>query len=86
MWDEISLKDLILISGGLTESAFLKRGYIFRRYKNSKEEIIPVYIDTTDNLAALDSIILRRNDRVEIFSKGNYKKLKSGDNTFCYCF
>ncbi len=74
LWEQISLKDLILISGGLREDAFLKRAYIFRSFDNKKsEEIIPVHLDTTNNLQVLDSIILKRNDKVEIFTRGNYK-------------
>ncbi|MEZ5002303.1 MAG: SLBB domain-containing protein [Chitinophagales bacterium] len=73
LWKEITLKDLILIAGGLRENAFLKRAYVFRKKSDLSEEIIPVYLDTTNNLAALDSIPLRRNDRIEIFSIDNYK-------------
>lgn len=73
LWEEITFKDLILIAGGLRESAFLKRAYIFRENGDQSEEIIPVFLDTTNNLAALDEIPLRRNDRIEIFTLDNYK-------------
>ncbi|MEZ5009181.1 MAG: SLBB domain-containing protein [Chitinophagales bacterium] len=73
LWKEITLKDMILISGGLRESAYLKRAYIFRKYDDLSEEIIPVFLDTTNNLAALDEIPLRKNDKIEIFTVDNYK-------------
>lgn len=73
LWKEISLKDLILISGGLNENAYLNRAFVFRQYDNLKQDIIPVFLDTSNYMAALDSVILRRNDEVRIFSNQNYK-------------
>jgi protein involved in polysaccharide export with SLBB domain len=72
LWRELSLKDLILLSGGLMENAYLPRAYIFREYDNLEEEIIPVFLDTANNMLALDQVILRRNDRIRIFSSTDY--------------
>jgi len=72
LWRDLSLKDIILISGGLTESAYLSRAYIYRVYDNLDEEIIAVDLDTSNNMHSLDAIKLFRNDKIEIFSKNNY--------------
>jgi len=72
LWRELTLKDLILISGGLTEAAYLPRAYIYRRYDNLDEEIIAVELDTENDMNALDAIKLMRDDQIEIFSKSNY--------------
>lgn len=73
LWRDLSLKDFIIISGGLLESAYLPRAYIYRTWDDLREEIIAVELDTTDNMAALDEVRLRKNDVVEIFAMKNYE-------------
>ena len=72
LWQELSLKDLILLAGGLIETSYLQRAYVYRKYDNLDEEIIPIPLDTSNNLAALDEFILQRNDIIKIFSTANY--------------
>lgn len=72
LWRDLSLKDVILIAGGLTEAAYLQRAYIYRKYDNLDEEIIPVELDTANGMLALEQLKLQRNDEIEIFSKNSY--------------
>jgi protein involved in polysaccharide export with SLBB domain len=72
MWKEFSLKDLILISGGLIENVYIDRAFIFRKYNDLSEDIISVKVDTSNNMAALDTVFLQRNDEVRIFSNLDY--------------
>lgn len=69
LWRELSVKDLILISGGLTENVFLERAYLFRQLDNLDTEVIPFKVDTSNNMAALDNIKLKRNDKIQFFNK-----------------
>lgn len=72
LWKELSVKDLILLSGGLTENAFLERGYLFRVLDNLETEVIPFRVDTTNNMAALDNIKLQRKDNIQLFDKTTF--------------
>jgi polysaccharide biosynthesis/export protein len=65
----MSLRDLIMMSGGLNESALLEQAVIYRTLPTLEEEAIYVQLDTANNLAALDNIFLEPKDKVRIFAK-----------------
>lgn len=65
----MSLRDLIMMSGGLSETALLDQAVIYRTLPSLEEEAIYVSLDTTNSMAALDVIFLESKDKVRIFSK-----------------
>ncbi len=72
LWRELSLRDLILLAGGLNESVYLDRAYIFREKDELNRRIIPIPLDPSNNFANLDTVYLERRDIVKIFSKTEF--------------
>jgi len=69
----MSLRDIIIMSGGLKEDAILEKAVIYRTLPNLEEEAIYVSLDTTNHLASLDSIFLQQKDNVRIFEKTSHQ-------------
>ncbi len=71
---ELTLNELLKKASGLKEEAFLDRGIIYRMLDDVKQEIIPFSVK--EILSNKATIILKRADKVQIYSKyslkGNY--------------
>ncbi|QQR98114.1 MAG: SLBB domain-containing protein [Sphingobacteriales bacterium] len=61
---QMTLRDAIMMSGGLTDFAFLDKIIIYRVNENLADKLISFKIDTTDNYAKLDSFKLQKRDRI----------------------
>ncbi|MCF6182110.1 SLBB domain-containing protein [Lutibacter sp.] len=70
----LTLNELLKKAAGLKEEASLDRGIIYRMLDDVKQEIIPFSVE--DILNNKTTIVLQREDRVQIYSKyslkGNY--------------
>lgn len=71
--DNMSLKDLIVLSEGLEKFAYLERAYISRKDpKDNSYKYIAITLDTTDNYKNLDKIKLNTGDEVFIMSNFDF--------------
>ncbi len=61
---QMTLRDAIMMSGGLTDFAFLDKIIIYRVNENLADKQISFKIDTTDNYAKLESFKLQKRDRI----------------------
>lgn len=61
---EMTLRDAIMMSGGLTDFAFLDKIIIYRVNENLADQVISFKIDTTNNYAALDDFKLQKRDKI----------------------
>ena len=67
--DGMTLKDLILRSGGFLETSYLSRGFVLRYRDDMSSEYIPVKFDTGSTMKSLDTFLLKKGDRIRVFSK-----------------
>lgn len=67
-WDGVTVRDLLLMAGGMKERAFLDKVFIYRTTENFKKEIITIQADTTDNYKNLEQYKLQEEDNVMVFS------------------
>ena len=58
MWKDLSLRDVILMAGGLKESAFLQKGYIYRTKPDLTKEILNFKVEKENDYLTLDEIKL----------------------------
>lgn len=72
MWKDLSLRDVILMAGGITESAFLSKGYIYRTKPDLSKELVNFKLDKEDNFIALEDIKLNNKDQVVILSNAQF--------------
>ncbi|MEZ4878793.1 MAG: SLBB domain-containing protein [Chitinophagales bacterium] len=63
---EMTLRDAIMMSGGLTDFAFLDKIIIYRVNEDLADQVISFKIDTTNNYAALDEFKLQKRDKIII--------------------
>jgi protein involved in polysaccharide export with SLBB domain len=61
---QMTLRDAIMMSGGLTDFAYLDKIIIYRVNENLADNLISFKIDTTDNYAKLDSFKLQKRDKI----------------------
>lgn len=61
---QMTLRDAIMMSGGLTDFAFLDKIIIYRVNENLADQLISFKIDTSNNYAKLDSFKLQKRDRI----------------------
>lgn len=61
---KMTLRDAIMMSGGLTDFAYLDKIIIYRTNENLADELISFKIDTTNNYANLDTFLLQKRDRI----------------------
>lgn len=66
--DSITLKDLILMGGGLNEDAFLSRALLTRFNNDKSKERITISLDSILN-NLLPDIVLKRKDDINIYSQ-----------------
>ncbi len=71
--EDMNLKKLIQLGGGLKESAFLNKAYIIGEREDSTSVYRNVRLDTANNFAALENIRLNPRDKVRILSKSYFK-------------
>lgn len=65
----LTLKDAILICGGLQPFAYTKRAYISRKDKTDNSTYyFTVELDTSNSMISLDSVLLQPNDKITILS------------------
>jgi protein involved in polysaccharide export with SLBB domain len=62
----MSLRDAIIMSNGLKEEALLDKIIIYRVNDDLTEKLISFRIDTTDNMAALDTFKLKKRDKIYV--------------------
>jgi len=62
----MSLRDAIIMSGGLKEEALLDKIIIYRINDDLTEKLISFKIDTTDNYQALDTFKLNKRDKIYV--------------------
>lgn len=62
MWKDLSLRDVILMAGGLKESAFLQKGYIYRTKPDLTKEILNFKVEKENDFLTLDEIKLSNNN------------------------
>lgn len=62
----MSLRDAIIMSNGLKEEALLDEIIIYRVNDDLTEQLISFRIDTSNNLAALDTFKLKKRDRIVV--------------------
>jgi protein involved in polysaccharide export with SLBB domain len=62
----LSLRDAIIMSNGLKEEALLDKIIIYRVNDDLTEKLISFRIDTTDNMAALDTFKLKKRDKIYV--------------------
>jgi protein involved in polysaccharide export with SLBB domain len=71
----LTLLDLIEKAAGIKEDAFLKRGIIYRSIDDINQEILPFSLE--EILGKSTSIEMKREDKVQIFSKYNLEENKT---------
>jgi protein involved in polysaccharide export with SLBB domain len=71
----LTLFDLLEKASGVKEDAFLKRGIIYRSIDGVKQEIVPFSVKEILNQSI--TIELKREDKVQIFSKSNLEEKKT---------
>lgn len=62
----MSLRDAIIMSNGLKEEALLDKIIIYRVNDDLTEKLISFRIDTTNNMAALDTFKLKKRDKIYV--------------------
>ncbi|MDB5227662.1 MAG: hypothetical protein JWN78_1855 [Bacteroidota bacterium] len=62
----MSLRDAIIMSNGLKEEALLDKIIIYRVNDDLTERLISFRIDTTDNMANLDTFKLKKRDKIYV--------------------
>lgn len=67
-WKGITLKDLVLLGGGFKQRALLGKAFINRTTTDYRRELITIILDTSNNYAKLDEILLEEEDNVLIFN------------------
>ncbi len=77
MWKDLSLRDVILMAGGLKESAFLQKGYIYRTKPDLTKEILNFKVEKENDFLTLDEIKLSNNDQVVILSNTQFAEFYS---------
>jgi protein involved in polysaccharide export with SLBB domain len=71
----LTLFDLLEKASGVKEDAFLKRGIIYRSIDGVKQEIVPFSVKEILNQSI--TIELKREDKIQIFSKSNLEEKKT---------
>ena len=71
----LTLFDLIEKAAGIKEDAFLERGIIYRSIDDVKQEIVPFSVQEIIDKSI--TIELKREDKVQIFSKSNLEEKKT---------
>ena len=71
----LTLFDLLEKASGVKEDAFLKRGIIYRSIDGVKQEIVPFSVQEILNQSI--TIELKREDKVQVFSKSNLEEKKT---------
>lgn len=72
LWKDLSLRDLLLLCGGVNESAYLNKGFIYRLKPDQSKEVISFSLDPDNNFGNLADIKLQRKDHVVIFSNAQF--------------
>ncbi|MCO5247642.1 MAG: SLBB domain-containing protein [Chitinophagales bacterium] len=67
-WENMNLKDLILLAQGFKERVFLDKIIITRTDENFQRKIITLPIDTSNNMSKLEDFKLQETDNVLVFS------------------
>jgi protein involved in polysaccharide export with SLBB domain len=70
--DGLTLLELIKKADGVKEDVFLDRGLIYRTIDDVDEEIVPFSIENI--LKGTESVVLKREDRIQIFNKYSLKE------------
>jgi protein involved in polysaccharide export with SLBB domain len=71
--DNMTLKDLIILSEGLEKYAYLERAYISRKDpKDNSYRYIAISLDTSNNYGNLDTIKMQPRDEVQILSNFDF--------------
>jgi protein involved in polysaccharide export with SLBB domain len=60
----MTLRDAVMMSGGLTDFAYLDKIIIYRINENLADNVISFKIDTANNYARLDSFKLEKRDKI----------------------
>lgn len=73
--EDMSLRDLIFIAGGLKPESYLERAVLIRTNEQTKEKqtIIFNVDEVVNNANSNNNLLLQRNDEVEIFSKIEFR-------------
>ena len=77
LWKDLSLRDVILMAGGVLESAFLQKGYIYRTKPDLTKEIINFKVDKENDFLSLDEIKLNNKDQIVILSNAQFAEYYS---------
>lgn len=72
LFENMTLKDLLLKAEGVTPEAFMSRGLLMRGFDDSNKENIPFSI--TDILNGTTSIELKPRDEIRVFSKEDLRE------------
>ena len=71
----MTLRDLILLAGGLQPFAYIEKAYITRlNAEDNSTEFLSFPLDTTLKMITLDTIPIQRNDKVRILSQLDFIK------------
>lgn len=67
-WEGATVRDLLLMAGGMKERALLDKILIYRTTENYTKEIITIFADTINDYLALEEYRLKEEDNVIVFS------------------
>ncbi len=71
-WQGATVRDLLLMAGGVRERALLNKILIYRTTDKFRKEIITIQADSTDNYKKLEEYRLKAEDNVVVFSNETF--------------